>query len=183
MKNKNPTILAFAWSLVINQLFAILISLLINTVINFFAPNGASVIVFALSASVYFSICYVDSWQRGNADTNRIRLNLMKKNDLKGVWAGLMAMIPSFVLATGAVLAETGVVSFREFLGVDIFTALNRFWLLPLSYLYNIANEYPVFNYIIPLFVPFSAELGYVLGRHDISLKNYFMYRDNSEEN
>ena len=177
MKNKSPGLFAFAWSLIIDHLFAVLITILITTVINFFTSK-ASVLIFVLSMAVYFSICYVDSWQRGNSDTNRIRLGIMKKNNLRGACAGLLAAIPSFVLAIGAMLAELHFLSFYNFLGVDIFTALNRFWQLPLSYLYTVANSYPWINLLIPLFLPLAAEFGYIFGRHNISLKGYFLYKD-----
>ena len=180
MKNKSTGLLAFAWSLIINHLFAILTSLLITTVINFFTDH-AYIVIFIISAAVYFYICYIDSWQRGNSDTNRIRLGLMKKNDLKGMCAGFIAAIPSFILTIGAVLAELQLFSFYDFLGVDIFTALNRFWQLPLSYLYTFANGYPAVNFLIPLFLPIVAEIGYIFGRKNISLKNYFLYKDAEE--
>lgn len=182
MKSKSPGILSHARSLVIDHLFALLISLVATNIINFFTSDGIPVLQFIICVLVYFSICYVDSWHRGASDGNRMRLGVIPNDKLRGFYAGLIASIPGFILALLAFLAETGAVAFYDVFGVDIATTINRLWQLPLSSLYRFANDIPALNFAFPLFLPVVSEFGYILGLHEFSLKRIFIYRNTTDD-
>lgn len=182
MKKNGFSLLNYAGSLLIDHLFALLISLVIINVLNFFSNDGIPVLRLILCASVYFVICYVDFWHKGNADRNRIRLGVIPNNKIRAVFAGLIAAIPGFMLSVIALLTEIGAASFLDVFTVDIFTTLNRLWHLPLGTLYEFVNTAPVLNLIIPLFLPIAAEIGYICGMYEITLKKYFIYTNESEE-
>lgn len=178
MKKSSSVILVHTRSLLIDHLFALLISLVVANVINFFSSTGIPVLQLVLSVSIYFSITYSDSWHRGVSAGNKIRAGSMKKAWLGGFWAGLIASIPGFILAFGACCAESGIFDVYDVLGVDIFTSLNRFWQLPFSSLYLLANDKPLLNLVFPFFLPVFSEIGYIMGMKGYTLKKYFLYKN-----
>jgi len=182
MKAKSPNLIAYAGGLIIDHLFALLAALLTSNIINFFSTDGIPVLNLIISATVYFLICYVDAWNRGNTDSNRIRLGIMPDNKFRGVLAGLIAAIPGGILALLATVAELGIAKFYDVFAVDLFTALNRVWHLPLGTLYLFVNENPFGNFLFPLFIPVVSGFGYVMGLKEISLKYIFVYRNREEE-
>lgn len=182
MKKTSSGIIGYAFSLIIDQLIAILVSLVATNIINFFAPSGSSLLNFIVCISAYFVICYSDSWNRGCSDSNRVKLGVIPDNKLRGFLCGLVAAIPGLTLALLAYLAETGVASFRDVLGVDIFTTLNRMWHLPLGTLFRYANEAPLLNFVYAMFLPIISGFGYILGLNEIRLKQIFVYRSIDDE-
>lgn len=182
MKKTNSGIMGYAFSLIIDQLIAILVSLVATNIINFFAPSGSLLLNFIVCISVYFIISYSDSWSRGCSDRNRIRLGVIADNKMRGFLCGLIAAIPGLILAFFAFLAETGTASFRDVLGADIFTTLNRLWHLPLGVLFRYVNEFPLLNFVYPMFLPIISGIGYILGLNEIRLKQIFVYRSIDDE-
>ena len=177
--NKSSTgILVHARSLLVDHLFALLISLVLTNVINFFNPDGIPALHLVVSVSVYCSITYSDSWHRGVSDGNKIRAGVLEKNWLKGFYAGVIASIPGFGLALFAYCAEIGFCNVYDVFGVDIFTSLNRFWQLPFSPLYLFVNETPILNLLFPFFLPVFSEIGYIMGIKGYTLKRYFLYKN-----
>ena len=178
MNKSSAGILMHARSLLVDHLFALLISLVLTNIIHFFNPTGIPVLQLIISASVYFSITYSDSWHRGVSDGNKIRAGVLKKNWLRGFYAGLIASIPGFALALFACCAEIGICNVYDVFGVDIFTSINRFWQLPFSALYLLANENPLLNLLFPFFLPVFSEIGYIMGMKGYTLKKYFLYKN-----
>lgn len=178
MKKSSPKILAHARSLLIDHLFALLISLVLTNVINFFNSAGIPVLQLVVSVSAYFSITYSDSWHRGVSAGNKIKTGFMEKNWFGGFYAGLIASIPGLILALLAYCAESGFCNVYDVFGVDIFTSLNRLWQLPFSSLYLLVNEVPVLNLVFPFFLPVFSEIGYIMGIKGYTLKKYFLYKN-----
>ncbi len=176
MKNKLLT-LKFAGTLIVGQFLALLCSLLILTIIGFFSKNGSGAFQSLLCLAVFVVIIYFDSWHKGSEDINKIKLGFIKKNIFKGMLAGLIAIIPSFLLALFAFFSESKNVIFFDFLGIDLFSAINRFWQLPLSFLFNLVNNKPVLNLLIPFFVPVISGVGYLFGLNRISIKQIMLYK------
>lgn len=182
MKSKSPGVLSYARSLIIDHLVALLISLVVTNIINFFTSCGIPVLQFIICFLVYFSICYVDSWYRGETDGNRMRLGVIPNDKLRGFYAGLIASIPGFILALLAFLAETSLVALYDVFGVDVVTIINRLWQLPLSSLYRFANDIPAINFVFPLFLPVVSAFGYIFGLHEFTLKRIFLYRNTTDD-
>lgn len=181
MKKSFFSTILFSGSLIVDQFIAVLATTLLVNIFGFLTKGRMDFLQFLISAVVFTMLVYIDSWIRGSSDLNKIKLNIFKRNGAKGVVAGLMAAIPAYVFAFFAYLAESNGILFWDFLGADLFTVINRFWQLPLSGLYVFANETPVYNFIIPLFLPAVSGIGYVFGLNRISIKQIIIYKKDKE--
>ena len=182
MKKCSVGILPHARSLFIDHLFALLISLVITNIINFFSSGGIPLLQLISSIFVYFLITYSDSWHRGVSDGNRMKSGAIKKDIFRGFYAGLIASVPGFVLGILAFFVENGSFFVYDMFGVDLFTSLNRLWQLPLSSLYLFVNKVPALNLFYPLVLPVFSEIGYFMGLNGCSLKKYFIYKNGDAE-
>lgn len=180
-KEKSASIFSYAMCLFVDQFIALMISLLVTNIVSLFLPRGGELLRFLICASLYCVIIYLEGWYRGSSDRNRIALGKIPDNKLKGFLAGLIASIPSFVLALLALLAEKGLVSVLDVFGKDITSVLNRFWNLPLGLLYNYANNEPYLNLLFPFFIPVVTAVGYVFGINKFSIKQHFLYKADKE--
>lgn len=181
MKNEILSVLRYAGSILAYQFIAIIVSFFVTNMISFFAPNGLMFLKFLISFIIYLLLLYTLSWGRGKSDANRMRLSLLYNNKGRGFIAGLVATLPSFIVALLAFMSESGSASFFEFLGIDGVTAINRFINLPLGNLYLLANEKPVMNLVFPLFIPVVSGIAYILGVYEISLKQILIYKADKE--
>ncbi len=181
MKKSYISTIAYAGSLIADQFVLVLATMLIVNIIGFVSKGGMAFLQFLISAVLFVFLIYIDSWIRGSSDCNKIKLGTFRRNAAKGFIAGLIATIPAYVFAIFAYIAESKGIVFVDFLGIDLFTALNRFWQFPLSGLYVFANENPVLNFVIPLFVPFVSGIGYFLGLNRISIKQILIYKKDEE--
>lgn len=183
MQTKNNGVVRYALSLLADHILAIMAAVLISNFFRFFSDDGFPVITQILCLIILFLVFYVDSWKRGCSDGSRIRLGRMKKNYFRGFIVGLVATIPGLFFAIGAFLAESGIIRFYDLFGeLDIFTVFFRIWNLPLAGFFEFANELPVINFVVLLFMPVVAGIGYVLGLHEITLKQVFVYKSEDEE-
>ncbi len=179
---KENDLLGFAGGLLIDQLIVILVYVLLVSVFSFF-PSKAQIIQNIFSFLIFFAICYVDAWKRGDADNNRVRIGVSKKNLFKGLYAGFIASVPMYILALFAFLAEINAVSFFDFLGSDVFTSIMRFIHAPVvGFMKDAINQYPSLNFVLPLFVCAISGLGYIMGLKRITIKQIFMYKNSSDE-
>lgn len=181
MKKGFLSTIAYAGSLIVDQLLAVMASMLILNIFSFFSKGKAAFFQFLISVLIFAFIVYIDSWIRGSGDYNKIKLKIFKRNSAKGFIAGLIATIPAYIFAVFAYLAETKGIFFFDFMGTDFFTAMNRFWQLPLGNLYTYANNNPALNFLIPLFVPVVSGIGYIFGLNRISIKQIIIYKKDKE--
>lgn len=183
MNTKTNGTLKYAGSLLSDHLLALLAAVLMKNFFLFFSETGFPLLTQLLCLVITFLVFYVDSWKRGCSDGSRIRLGRMPNNYFRGFIVGLIAAIPGFILALGAFVAETGMMSFSEvFDNVDIFTTLNRFWNLPFAGFMEDVNKMPILNFAFPLFMVVVSGIGYILGRFEITLKQFFVYKTVKDE-
>lgn len=175
--NKRRTI-KYAWSLIVDQFVAVLAATIVINIVLFFIRGDSSLLRILIGGFVFAAICYIDAWGKGSDDYNRAKTGIIKSNAFYGFVFGFIAIIPSILIALFAFLAETGVVSFYQVLGEDIFTMINRFWQLPLSSLFVFVNESPALNLAIPFFVPVISGLGYFLGFRGIMIKKILVFEN-----
>ena len=130
--------------------------------------------------ALLFILCYSAAWKRGNQDRNRVNTGRMKEQRLRGLQAGLLAVVPLLLLSLLLLIARgndwhLGFVSFYRLVQAP-FMALNQF-LLPLS---ASMSELPwlgvAASAILPLLMPCFAGFGYALGYHDVSVLHRLMY-------
>ncbi len=184
MKNatKDHALLKFAGGLLIDQLIIIFVYVLLVSVFSFFLAK-ARVIQNILLFLIFFAVCYVDAWKHGDADNNRVRIGVIKKNIFKGFLAGLIASVPMYVIAMFAFLSEINAVSFYDFLGADVFTSVMRFIHAPLmSFMKDAVNAYPGLNFVLPLFICAISGFGYIMGLKRIIIKQIFMYKNSDSD-
>lgn len=183
MKTQNNGIIRYALSLLSDHFLALIGAVLITNFFRFFSDDGFPLITQLICLVILFLVFYVDSWKRGCSDGSRIRLGRQKKNYFRGFLVGLVAALPGLILALGAFLAETGTAAFYEvFENCDIFTVLHRVWNFTLSSFLVYANETPALNFAFPMFMPVVAGIGYVMGMHEITLKQFLVYKNSDDE-
>lgn len=181
MKKSLISTIAYSVSLIADQFILILATMLIVNIIGFISKGKMAFLQFLISFVLFVLLVYIDSWIRGSSDCNKIKLGTFGKNSAKGVIAGLIATIPAYIFAIFAYIAESRGIVFVDFLGVDLFTALNRFWQFPLSGLYVFANDNPALNFVIPLILPVVSGIGYIFGLNRISIKQILIYKKDEE--
>ncbi len=181
-KNNSFTMGNFAISLIVDQFLAVMASFLLMAIIGVFSSGGMPELHILLSILIYALICYVDSWNRGFSDANRMRLGTLPNNKFRGALVGLIAAIPAFLLALFAYLAEIGAVSVYDFLESDIMIIINRFWQFPFSSAFAKVNEMPVLNFAFPFFLPIVSGFGYLLGANEKTLRQIFVYAKDDKE-
>lgn len=175
MKRKS-NILKYALSLITDQFLAVLASVILMIITNFFFPNRFLFLEYLISVLIFTALIYVDSWGRGSSDKSNSKIGIATHSRIKGFIFGLCATIPSVLIALLAFLTETGFLSSYKVLNVDVFVLINRFWQMPLRIFYGAVNKAPVLNLLLPLFVPLISGFGYILGSEDITLKNIILY-------
>ncbi len=177
IKSDKNGIKEYVFSLFIDHLFAFMGAMVITNITGFFARKDLSVLNLILCMSLYGVILYSDSWRRGCNDRNRVACGIKKRPLLYGFLVGIIANIPAFCLGIMAFLTECGIIRIYEvFENIDIATTINRLWQLPLSSLFAFV-DYPVVNLFVPLFLPVVSGAAYILGSHEIYLKNYILYK------
>ncbi len=177
IKNGKNGIWEYVFSLFIDHLFAFMGAVVITNITGFFSRKDLFVLNLILCVSLYGLILYSDSWRRGCSDRNRVACGIAKRPALYGFLVGLVASIPAYCIGFAAFLAESGVITFYEvFENVDIVTTVNRLIQLPLSSLFAFV-DYPIVNLFVPLFLPVVSGAAYILGSHEIYLKNYILYK------
>ncbi len=182
-KNSNNIgIWRFAGSLIVDQFLAVMAAFVVSTLISLVSPGGIPLLNLILCVLVYFMICYVDAWNKGFSDINKIKFGMICGNKLRGALAGLIAAAPGLLIATLAFFAESGIISIYKVFESDITLFINRFWNLPFNALFTGVNENPLLNFAFPLFLPIVAGFGYFLGVNDCTLRQIFVYsRDDTK--
>ena len=182
MDNNKFRTIKFAFSLIVDQVLAIFATTIVINIVSLFLPDDVSLVLqFVLGIFVFGAICYIDTWGKGAADFGRAKSNQIKTSPFFGFVFGLVGIIPSFLIAFCAFLAETGAVSFYSLLGEDVFTIINRFWQMPLSSLFVFVNETPILNLVAPFFVCIISGIGYFLGYKGIAIKRYILFKNGSK--
>ena len=171
----------YAGKLLLCQIISFLATFILMNIFNFLIPQKAPVLSFLCGIVIFGFITYCEAWGRGEGDSNRVKIGIFKENKLFGLLAGVLAAIPSFLIAVTAFLAETGTASFYSVFDYDLFTMVNRMWQLPFSVLFTYVNKTPALNFVFPLFVPFISGIGYFLGFEGISIKQNLLYKHESK--
>ena len=180
MKTKFLT-LKYAVTLLLDQFISVLCSLVIISILSFFFKERGVFLQNLLRFIFFAWIMYFDAWQKGSEDCNKIKLGYIRKNYFKGFLAGILASIPNIILATLAFLSESALIASYDFIGVSATSAIFRFWNLPLGMFMPFANDTPVFNFLIPLFLPVFSGIGYIFGLNKISIKEMVVYKNDEE--
>ncbi|MBR5496018.1 MAG: hypothetical protein IKV58_01370 [Oscillospiraceae bacterium] len=131
-----------------------------------------------LGIFLFCSISYVNVWEEGHRDCNRVAVGTFQKDMLKGFKAGLVATIPLFALYLVLLLSRLGIIP-TQYLGMDTFEIYKIFsmptvTLLNAIYKPSVVMELSAVKMILifltTLTLPISSLLAYVLGYNDFSV-------------
>ena len=123
---------------------------------------------------------YVPVWEIGNKDINRVNMGMKKENKLTGLFAGLIASIPSLAVYATLWLSHLKVLS-TEFLSV--FRFFNSHFYGFISFVYGNATntaELSVTKLLLlsvtVWLLPLVTAVGYYVGYKDIRISEKMIY-------
>ncbi|GEM_PF-6127685 len=155
-KNSAPR---FGLSLILDQIFAILVSLAFFIVIDSFSETAATAISTVISTGFFLVIVYNEGVRYGSRDRNLLVLHDEKPQLLKALIASGYASAPGVLLALLATFAPSG---------TPVMNITNEvaygFYYYPFSLILPtiIANSWT--HFLPVLFVPIFANIGYFDG-------------------
>ena len=179
-KGKNR-IFKYAAGLVVDQFLALFATIIITNIFGFLFPHSSALIKLLSGVFAFGVICHVDSWGNGSSDRAKVKNGYISGNTAYGFLCGIVAIVPSLVLAFFAFLAEAHSVRFYSIFEKDIFTFINRIWQLPFSPLFVYVNKFPCLNFVLPMFVPIVSGAAYFLGFNGVTLKQLLLYKKDAE--
>lgn len=139
---------------------------------------------------VYWGLVSGVAWKIGNDDLNRVHFKRMEKNLWRGVWIGLIASIPMFVMGLAlVVLAIFDFGSISEMWGMVVYRVLNMHYMVFInlvtdtqSNLKDLPLWQPILICLMNLFTVLCVQSGYLLGFKDIVLMDKLMYKNKSNK-
>ncbi|MBO5210473.1 MAG: hypothetical protein J6B80_00915 [Clostridia bacterium] len=131
------------------------------------------------------SFLYNDLWKVGNKDFEAMRIHSKKFSRLKGLYIGLIAILPSFIFLTFALVTKNSVMANSP---IALFTYSN-------SYAFEIiiavtkgamhwadVKLWQAMVYYAVLFItPIVCEIAYVIGFKDISIGEKLIYKNSKK--
>ncbi len=157
-------------------------SIMISPVLNWIAQFFAILL--------FCSISYINVWEEGHRDNNRVAVGTFEKDMLKGLKAGLLATTPLFALYLVLLLSRLGAIP-TEFLGMDTFEIYKIFSMPVVTFLNAIHKtsavmELGVVDMILILLttltLPISSALSYILGYNDFSFMELITFNKKDRE-
>ncbi len=143
-----------------------------------------------LGIFLFCSISYVNVWEEGHRDRNRVAVGTFQKDMLKGLKAGLLATVPLFALYLVLVLSRLGVIP-TQYLGMDTFE-IYKIFSMPTVTLLNaihrpsVVMELSAVKMILILLttltLPISSAVSYVLGYNDFSFIELITFNKKEQE-
>ena len=127
---------------------------------------------------IFIISIYIPFWECGFRDRNYIRGGKLKKDLFRGTKVGFLIAIPYFVSALLMVLLKFNLVKWVSY----IFVFFNSCFYYIIDIM--IAKPDPFLTpwwaiavfIVMPVIIPLVSSLGYILGLHEISLKEKILY-------
>ena len=163
---KNKGVAAIALSFVLDNLLAVILSLICVSVFGIILDTKFDIIVYVINAFIFAFLMYHQAWNFGVHD-----LENKSGNRLAVVASGsVIAVIPNWIMAVISVS------------GVEIVKKVFCIWNFPLAMEDAYLTAYP-FLYVIPcITIPVIAIVGYILGYKRIKLIDYLYYERDKKE-
>lgn len=150
------------------------------------AEVALSVISQLVCLFILISFIYNELWKLGNKDFEAIRLYGTPVNKLKGLYVGLVAIIPAFVFLTFALITKNSIMAelpialftFSNCYAYEIlFSATNgaMFWA-------DVQVWQAVIYYSVLIFIPVISLVSYIIGAKDISISEKLIYKNNKHK-
>lgn len=177
--NKKKGLWGMALAFVLNNLFAVVVCLLIMTLFSFVLDTKFGWIMHVIMLLAYLFFVYHQAWQYGDRDLN----NGFGNRTATAFSAGIIAAIPALLMAIFACLIEIGVYApnFTVW-GQAIVTAAYRFWNMSFLITFDLFKTFPVMYFLPCVVMPCLTTVGYVFGYKNIKISDYIYYaREKSE--
>ena len=98
-KSSSSSIFAFAWALFKTQLIVLILTIVVVISLSYIFPTfWAQVTSTLFGLYTVFSFYYSLGWSTGERDRNLVIYNHIEFDELKGLKAGLISVIPLFIL-------------------------------------------------------------------------------------
>ena len=162
-----------AMSLLSSWLIAMVWTLMLTTLLGYlYNYVAARVIVAVLIIFTYLALSYSTAWRQGFKDQNMVNTGHLEKEMNLGLYAGLMASVPTFIVVVFYYLTR--------YLITDWYAITNvvaRIWnVIYLQVLADTLEQFPASMALVLIPMPVAAALGYVLGYHDYSIWSKIVY-------
>lgn len=173
--------LKWSLSLLLDHFLAVLASALIFGFLGAWEFGIVTLLCTVLSVCCALLIPYHDSWKIGTVERNALKREGANAPKTRGITAGVLATIPSFVIALFAFLCAEYGWSFGLVMDQSLVEVIYRAWFLPFSFVFPYLEQLP-FLYFAPLAsLPVSAGVGYFFGRNKLMLRDYLYYRGEND--
>ena len=169
--------LKWSGSLFLDHIIALIASVL---VIGFLGSWGHWIVT-SLCAVICIALAcllpYHDSWKIGGSDRLFFKRNGGEPSPIRGLLAGLLAAIPSFLVAALAFVCKMADVSLGMFMDQAVSELIYRIWFFPFSPLFSFVEQTPILYFLPVVVTPLASGLGYFLGVHKLFLRDYLYYQ------
>lgn len=136
------------------------------------ATTGGRLFLMAIAILITEGFIYSCSWREGNRDPNRVKYGHMKKFMPKGFVAGLLSIIPNFIL-TILMLATDGM---KNAFGI-IVNAVYRIANIQFVIFGDGYMKFPIACFALLLVVPIASGLGYISGWYNFAIIPKLVYK------
>ena len=146
----------------------------INTQLSWVAPIMQIILILMFTTSMY-----IPFWEYGDKDANLVAFNRKEKDILSGAKIAIPAIAPALIASIFLLLYKLGVQSWA----LLVYRIVNVQFIYILDSLVSIDNiaETPWISVIVcmllPLYTIIVAEIAYVLGYKQISIKEKLVYK------
>lgn len=135
---------------------------------------------------IVVAFIYNELWKIGNKDFENVRLHGHVINKLKGLYIGLIGIMPMVILLTFCLITKNSVMSDSP---IAIFTFANCYAFESIFAITNGITYWVDVNllqaigyYAILLIVPLISMVSYIIGVKDISLAEKLIYKNNKDK-
>ena len=143
-------------------------------------------LTFFCSVVILYAFVYTHTWTRGDKDNNLATFDHIKRDKLKGLKIGLLAIIPSAVLYLALIVEKL----FPYFKGMPALFKIANYYMFPIVNLFvGSAETVSQISWggiaglsLTLVIVPAVATLGYYCGNSEISLKEKLIYVKKKEQ-
>lgn len=136
------------------------------------ASTGGRIYLAAIAILITEGAIYSCAWREGNRDPNRVKYGHMKKFMPKGFVAGLLSIIPNFIL-TILMLATAGLGNVLGGVVNAIYRIVNiQFVILGEGYM-----KIPIASIALLLVIPLVSGIGYISGYHHFEILPKLVYK------
>ena len=177
--NKKKGFLGMALAFILNNLLSVVVCLLIMTLFSFVLDTKFGWIMHVVMLVAFLFFVYHQAWQYGDRDLN----NNFGNRNLTALLGGLIAAIPTLLLAIFALLIEIGayVPNFTIW-GQATITAVYRFWNMPFIIMFDLFKAVPVLYFLPCIVMPCLTTVGYLFGYKNIKISDYIYYAREENE-